>query len=51
MLFIGISAAKAIKKWLSGKYGLRIQMIKCREIVFVTGNKWPTLQVKQSLID
>ena len=36
----GISAAKAIKKWLSGKYGLNPD-VKA-EKVFVTGNKWPT---------
>ena len=35
----GISAAKAVKKWLSGKYKLGPD-VKA-EKVFVTGNKWP----------
>ena len=36
----GISAAKAIKKWLSSKYGAPND-VKA-EKVFITGNKWPT---------
>ena len=35
----GISAAKAIKKWLHDKHGQRTD-IKA-EKVFITGNKWP----------
>ena len=35
----GISAGKAIKKWLSSKYGLPTD-VKA-EKVFITGNKWP----------
>lgn len=35
----GISAAKAVKKWLSSKYGLPAD-VKA-EKVFITGNKWP----------
>ncbi len=35
----GISAAKAIKKWLHDKHGQRVD-IKA-ETVFITGNKWP----------
>tara|TARA_B100000579_G_scaffold427464_1_gene436108 strand:+ start:32 stop:1357 length:1326 start_codon:yes stop_codon:yes gene_type:complete len=35
----GISAAKAVKKWLSGKYGASPD-VKA-EKVFITGNKWP----------
>ena len=35
----GISAAKAVKKWLSGRYGASPD-VKA-EKVFITGNKWP----------